>query len=163
MNTKFYFILLLTLPIFTYGQGLHKIKKKGKYIYLVNKQGKYLDTLITFPKSYKNFYPFAEKIFVMDYLAPMNCSSDIIIQEFSVEGDKFVLKNNILLKRCECLSVEDTRKFKVKIKKRKIIWKFRRGKKKYKGEFIPKGLEELQFIELPKSVCCEDPSDLYFY
>ena len=46
---------------------------------------------------------------------------------------------------------------------RKIIWKFRRGKKKYKGEFIPKGLEELQFIELPKSVCCEDPSDLYFY
>jgi hypothetical protein len=96
MNAKFYFILLLTLSLFTYGQGIHKIKKKGKYIYLVNKQGEYLDTLITFPKNSKSFYPFTDKIFVMDFIGSMHCPSDIIIQEFSVESNKFVLKNNIL-------------------------------------------------------------------
>ena len=61
----------------------------------------------------------------------------------------------------ECLSLQDRKTFKIKIKKNKICWKFRRKSKKYQGWFSLKEFDEQRSLILPADVCNENPHSGY--
>lgn len=152
---KIVFILLL-FPILSFSQKTYKFKEKGPNLFLTDKKGNHLDTIMnmTSGEDIKVFF-LDERIFKVDVLCSMR-SISTFIEEYYIDNSKFILKRNIHLKTDGCLE-ESYHKFKIKIKKGRIIWKLRRDGKTYKGEYTLKEFETLKFLELPESVCDEEP------
>ena len=153
--------LLLAFPILIYGQTSYKIKKDANRVILLNHTGTVVDTLENIASSGNiRCFHLHERLFMINEIYSGNAIS-FIIQEFYVHQEKFVQKRSVSLNTRGCLASKDLKSFKIKVRKGRIVWKFRRKGKKHKGAFSLEEYGKLKSLELPKNVCNKNPYSGY--
>lgn len=142
---------------FLHGLSAQNILQKNFGVVLVAQNGEYQDSLVSMSTDYSpKLYKVEGKSILIDKLG-----SIFTVSQIDSHNKELVVKHTVTLQTRGCLSSQDLDTFRIKVKKEKICWKFRRKGKKYKGAFLLKEIEEQQTLNLPHNVCNKNPFSGY--